>query len=222
LDHGKSNNCQRLQQTLQLTPTKDDKEQKDRPIRQPHEFGGLDALLRPVGGREFTIRYTKESVRKTAVQISRNLHQYFAADTAVLHDSKSDASSHGYSISISAGECGTPPCGDDSDFPIQISPDSGRLRIRNSKGQWARPGGSSTKLGAIFLRPTREQGLELAIWGETEGLLEQATRLMPMMTGTGQPDFIIVREDSRWRGVDGTYLGFFDAWWNVSRSSVLG
>jgi hypothetical protein len=167
------------------------------------------------------IRYVDASYRKTAIQISRNLHQYFSADTSVLYD-PTIGTSHGHFITINSGECDISPCTSDVDFPIQISTDSGRLRIRNSNGQWARPGGSSAKLGAIFLRPTKQFGPELVIWGETEKLLEQASRLVPMITGAGQPDFIIVRDDSRWRGVDGTYLGFFDAWWNVSKASVLG
>ena len=139
----------------------------------------------------------------------------------MVHDPSLDGSP-GYSIIISSGDCGTIPGTDDIDFPIQISPESGRLRIRNSNGQWARPGGSSTKLGAIYVKPSAEHGLQLNIWGETERLFEQAARLVPMIPGTGQPDFIIVRDDSRWRGVDGTYLGFFDAWWNVAKLSAVG
>lgn len=193
---------------------------EDRPIRQPREFGGLDALLRMSSGDEHTIKFSHKEVSRVALQISRNLHQYFAADTA-LEYSPNQNMDVGYSIKIIAGECYEETCADDVDFPIQIPIETGKLRIRDSDGLWIRPGGSSTRLGAIYLRPSKAYGLELVIWGETIAMLEQAARLVPMITGTGQPDFVIVREDARWRGVDGSYLGFFDAWWNVSKSSIV-
>jgi hypothetical protein len=194
-------------------------------IRSPLQFGGLEAILRMTTGKPFHIRYSNKKLRKLAVQISRNLYQYYGADTAVVHETEEGENTGGYLISIAVGVDDKSHRADNakqSSFPIQISPETGRLRIRDAHGRWARPGGSSVKLGAIYLRPSLEDEQELVIWGESLAMIEQAARLVPMITGTGQPDFVIVREDAAWRGVDGTYLGFFDAWWNVTESSVLG
>lgn len=46
-------------------------------------------------------------------------------------------------------------------------------------------------------------------------MLSQVARLVPMMTGTGQPDYVIVDRSAAWRGVDGCVLGWFDGRWEV-------
>lgn len=76
-------------------------------------------------------------------------------------------------------------------------------------------------MAAVFLRPLPQDRLELVVWGASLDGVRQAARLVPMLTGTGQADFIIIGDDARWRGADAAYMGFFDAWWKVSRSSVL-
>jgi hypothetical protein len=171
-------------------------------------------------GDAFTIRYGNESELELAVQVSRNLYQYFAADSVIQAAGTKDER-RGNLITLAVGT--QLPSHAQEDFPIRISEVTGRLQIRDSDGNWETPGGSRTSMGAIFLRPgsNKRYGLELVVWGETPSMLEQAARLVPMLTGTGQPDFIILRDDAKWRGVDGTYLGFFNAWWQVSKSSVL-
>jgi hypothetical protein len=175
-------------------------------------------------GAPFQIKYHHESLFKLAVQISRNFYQYYGLDTKIVQD-ESGMHTKLYQISIQVGykdKTGRPGDVKSANFPIEISPVTGRLRIRDRHGHWVRPGGSSVKLGAIYLRPSEDYKAELVIWGESAAMAEQAARLVPMMTGTGQPHFIIVREDAAWRGVDGTYLGFFDISWNATESSVLG
>lgn len=46
-------------------------------------------------------------------------------------------------------------------------------------------------------------------------MLSQVARLVPLMTGTGQPDFVIADRSAGWRGVDGCVLGWFDGRWEV-------
>ena len=187
-----------------------------KPLRGTEQFGGLDAVLRTSDA--FTIQYGNESELELAVQVSRNLYQYFAADSVI----QTPGSKNGLRGSLITLAIGAQLAVQDG-FPIRVSAATGRLQIRDHDGYWGTPGGSRSKIGAIFLRPdvTERYGVELVVWGETPAMLEQAARLVPMLTGTGQPDFIILREDAKWKGVDGTYLGFFDAWWRVARSSVL-
>lgn len=77
-------------------------------------------------------------------------------------------------------------------------------------------------VGVVFLRPSQSEALEQLVWGSTLEDLAWAARLTPFQTGIGQPDFVILDRESRWKGVEGTSLGFFDAGWEISRSSVLG
>jgi hypothetical protein len=178
----------------------------------------LDAVLRT--GDAFTIRYGNASELELAVQVSRNFHQYFAADSVIQTPGSKDER-WGNVITLAVGAQLPTPA--QEGFPIRVLESTGRLQIRDHDGYWGTPGGSRSKIGAIFLRPDANEryGVELVVWGETTAMLEQAARLVPMLTGTGQPDFIILREDAKWKGVDGAYLGFFDAWWRVARSSVL-
>jgi hypothetical protein len=194
-----------------------------RVVRHPSQFGGLDAVLRTHD--HFSITYSEDTTFELTLQVSRNLHQYFAADSSILK-LKSNQSLYGIRspevgnrISISVGAAFPPSF--NAEFAIQRS-DTGRLIIRNADGFWETPGGSRAPIGAIFLRPLDGQRLELVVWGTDLSMAQQAARLVPMMTGTGQPDFIILREEARWKGADKAWLGWFDEWWRVTRSSVLG
>lgn len=81
---------------------------------------------------------------------------------------------------------------------------------------------NDTDAGAIFVRPLKDSQLELVVWGKSFNGLAQAVRLTPLTTGIGVPDFVILDGESRWKGVEGASLGFFDAFWNISPSSILG
>ena len=75
---------------------------------------------------------------------------------------------------------------------------------------------------AIFVRPLGTGKLELVIWGADDERTWQAARLMPTLTGVGQPDFVVLSESCKWKGVDGVVaMGFFGHNWNVTRSSYL-
>lgn len=77
-------------------------------------------------------------------------------------------------------------------------------------------------LGAAFLRPLPDERLELVIWGYDDTGLRQAARLVPMLTGVGQPDFIVVSRRCGWKGASGVLaMGLFDYAWKVSKASFL-
>lgn len=43
-----------------------------------------------------------------------------------------------------------------------------------------------------------------------------------MMPASGQPNFVVVDDGMLLRGMEGVRaIGFFDAWWDVTRSSLL-
>lgn len=105
-------------------------------------------------------------------------------------------------------------------FPIQVTSQEG-ITIRDSQG-WTRRYSADDELGAIFLRPMRDERLEMVVWGMNAKALSLAARLVPMMTGVGQPDFILTSKSSRWKGVDGVVaMGFFDHLWNVTQTSFF-
>lgn len=77
-------------------------------------------------------------------------------------------------------------------------------------------------LGAIFLRPLHEDRLELVIWGFDELGLRQAARLFPILTGTGQPDFVVLGRSCAWEGAAGVLaMGNFNNFWKVSDASFV-
>jgi len=106
-----------------------------------------------------------------------------------------------------------------SDFPIQIL--DSRLLVRGPNGRLEEYGAGDGDLGVVFVRPLKSGSLELVVWGRSSHGLAQAARLTPLTTGIGQPDFVILEGSSKWKGVEGTSLGFFDAHWNITSSSVM-
>jgi len=107
-----------------------------------------------------------------------------------------------------------------SGFPIRVTP-PGELTIRDGNGK-AKRYSAEDGLAAIFLRPMEDERLEIVVWGVNEEDLALAARLMPMMTGVGQPDFIILSKRARLKGVDGvTAMGFFGHMWNVTQTSFF-
>lgn len=78
-------------------------------------------------------------------------------------------------------------------------------------------------MGVIFLRPLEDEKLELVVWGSDIEGLEQAARLVPTLTGVGQPDFLVLSESCRWKGHAGLYAAcFFDHSWRISPGSYIG
>ena len=104
--------------------------------------------------------------------------------------------------------------------PIELKESLG-INVRDSTG-YIRSYPLEAGLGAIFLTPMTGQKLELVIWGFDEIGLCNAARLVPMLTGVGQPDFILVSKASAWKGAAGVLaMGLFDHDWNVSPASFV-
>lgn len=187
-------------------------------FRSRTQLGGVDAILRSKG--HFRIVYHKDETLHTALQISRNLFQYFSADAEIVsgnHMPKNNFT--GNSIILATGP--HLPQNHVIDFPIQTS-NTSHVLIRRRNEKLRRWGSSEDGQAAIFVRPSESEALELVVWGQTIEDLDHAARLTPLMTGIGQPDFVILDKSSKWKGVDGCSLGFFDAYWEISPSSVLG
>lgn len=153
-----------------------------------------------------------------ALQISRNLFQYFAADAEIVSSETLPLSFQGNVITLALGP--SLPDSPHKDHPISVGPDQA-ITVRDSF-DFLRKYQFEKGLGAAFLRSLPDERLELVIWGYDEAGLRQAARLVPMLTGVGQPDFIVVSRECRWKGADGVLaMGFFDYAWKVSKASFV-
>lgn len=154
-----------------------------------------------------------------ALQISRNLYQYFQADATIISKDDTDAGlPKGNVITIVEGI--DLPQDFNDNFPIQISA-SGDLTISDYDERiWTYR--ASCIHGAVFLKPLDGEALNLVVWGMDTSSVSQAARLVPTLTGVGQPDFVVLRKECKWRGLDGVAAaGFFDCSWKVSKTSFL-
>ncbi|KAH7089554.1 hypothetical protein FB567DRAFT_590365 [Paraphoma chrysanthemicola] len=184
--------------------------------RRGRQLGSMTAILRTQG--PFIIQHAGSTNTTTlALQISRNLHQYFQAD-ASIHSSFSDPAimnATGNIITLAVSATDIEPL---SDFPISIR--TAGLSVTDHRNRVQEYGDAVR--GAAFLRPAGGDRLELVIWGVDDEGLRQAARIVPMLTGVGQPDFIVFGESAKWRGIEGALaMGFFDSDWKVTASSVV-
>jgi hypothetical protein len=191
----------------------------DRPDeRYSHQLGGMDAILRSKGTFSIVLHSLSEGMEHTALQISRNLCQYYAADTDITRHYKTALNTTGNIISIAIGE--DLPSGVLPDHPIALGSSSISIQVGDRTYEWSNEQNSG--LAALFLRPLAGKRLELVVWGVDEMALQTSARPMPMLTGGGQPDFVITQQTMMWKGIEGTLaLGFFDRDWNVSQNSYL-
>lgn len=176
----------------------------------------MTAILRTRG--PFIVRHQGNQTAHVALQVSRNLHQYFSADSVIVSEASwgDSTSGTGNVISVAIGEA---PPSLRPDFPVQV--EAAGVSVRDSRGRLHELN-EGARLGAAFLRPLEDERLELVLWGSDDLGLSLAARLTPMLTGVGQPDFVVLGESARWRGVEGAVaLGFFDHEWAVTPSSVV-
>jgi predicted esterase len=184
--------------------------------RRGRQLGSMPAILRTHG--PFIIQQQGSATAShIALQVSRNLHQYFQADTIIAsRKSSSGISNHKGNIitlAIGSGLESSQP-----DFPIQVSQHG--VSIRDYKGRDHQYHDEAR--AAAFLRPLDGERLELVLWGADHRGLQQALRVVPMLTGVGQPDFVVFSEAAKWSGVEGTLaMGFLDWKWEVTPSSVV-
>jgi len=170
------------------------------------QYGGMDNILRTQG--RFCI-LADDASRKIALQISRNLCQYFYADTEIrsLNDT-SAMQGCGNRINVfqrssldltSTRSDSVPRTGNDKPM-LSIMDHDGNVYTYDSKNG----------LGAVYLHDTGSGDLELDVWGSDARGLEIAARLVPMLTGVGQPDFVIADKTMLEQGAGGVLaMGFF-------------
>jgi hypothetical protein len=159
-----------------------------------------------------------ENTFDIALQISRNLYQYYHADSAIISCCTQDVIQGGNIITLAVGK--DPPVGELETFPINILPTGIEVRMGEYSRTKVIP--MEAGLGAIFLRPRENERLELVVWGSDESGLRQAARLVPTLTGVGQADFVILSKRAAWQGHAGALaMGFFDFEWRISERSFV-
>jgi predicted esterase len=186
--------------------------------RYGHQRGTLDAIMQTTGPLQL-IPFS-DSLLSLATQTSRNMLQYYGADSEILCGSEYSQAIYqgGNVITFALG--GEVPGAVLENFPVYVEPDCICLRRRNQPRITAIP--FAPGLGALFLRPLIGERLELVVWGFDEVGIRQAARLIPTLTGVGQPDFTILDNKARWQGHAGSIaLGFFDYEWNISSASYV-
>ena len=115
---------------------------------------------------------------EVALQVSRNLYQYFRADSEITTSREDMKMRDGNIITIASGhrlaQSVLPS------YPITIFPEEG-IRIRTALGE-VRSYAFCSGLGLICLRPLPNERLEAVVWGFDESGLRRAARLLPMIT----------------------------------------
>lgn len=185
--------------------------------RSGRQRGALESILRSAG--PFQLVYSSEESLSTTTQASRNLYQYYGADSSILPWLEYSNAVKGESniIIFASGKTTLPAR--IPHFPIVLEDD--RLLLTGYNGRVTSipfaPG-----LGGVWLRPLPNERLELVVWGCDITGLRQAARLVPTLTGAGQPDFVIFDASARWKGHGGAVaMGFFDYEWRISAGSYL-
>jgi len=186
-------------------------------MRYGRQRGSVAAILRTRSA--FRIQVCSDGVFQTALQVSRNLMQYYGADAEIVTpEYPSEAKKGGNVITLLTGKAVPPALVDN--FPVQIS--AGGIEMRRPYTEVVRRIPSQPGLGTAFLRPLPDENLEMVLWGHDEVGLQQAVRMVPTLTGAGQPDFIVLGNDARWKGHAGVLaMGFFDHDWQISQASYM-
>lgn len=178
----------------------------------------MDAVLRTSNGFEVARSSRSVIIDKIALQISRNLCQYFGADTEVVDKPVTYTPQYSNLIRIAVGR--DLPASSALDFPVRNGGPGG-IAILGADGL-TRVYDYQAGLGAILLRPLGEDQVELLVWGADEEGLDIAARLVPMLTGVGQPDFVVADRKMLWGGAGEVLaMGYFDHLWNVTSESYL-
>lgn len=163
------------------------------------------------------MHFSDSETSKVCVQITRNLFQYFRTDAEII-ETGGIHSEAGNVICVEIGPVAS--LSSLSSFPISIENCKG-LSVRDPRGE-RKLYEFEEGLGAIFLSPLPDERLELKIWGFDQHGLEQAARLLPTLTGVGQPEFIVIGKRCGWEGAAGVFaMGSFDSSWSISDGSFL-
>lgn len=185
--------------------------------RSGRQRGALESILRTAGS--FQLIYGSTETLSIAIQTSRNLYQYYGADSNILpwseYPNLVDAKSN--IMMFVLGMINLPSRV--PHFPIVL--EDGRVTLTAGNGRVTSIPFASG-LGGVWLRPLPNERLELVVWGVDDIGLKHAARLVPVLTGVGQPDFVILDASARWKGHGGAAaMGFFDHDWKISHGSYL-
>lgn len=187
--------------------------------------GGLDALLRTKKPLSFWTATDAPFERHIALQLSRNFHQYFDLDGDIsnqyapgktnvkimtggritIPQVSADSASVGVIQQVTAAAQQMLSAGttDDGHAQIEVLDHERQQHIFSSK---------DGPIGGIFLTPSPDPLIpaELVIWGSDHRGLAMAARLAPMLPGVGQPDFVVIGQESLVKGAGGVLaMGFF-------------
>lgn len=191
-------------------------ESYDAQWRFPRQWGAMDAILRTRGA--FSIVEHTTGVRNIAVQISRNLCQYYNADTDITSNYTLALSRAGNVVSVAVGS--DLPQVTDAGYAITV--DGKGLTVVYDSGAYRFNADNNPGLATVFLRPLPDEKLELVVWGADVPALSTALRLVPTLTGSGVPNFVVADHQMLRKGVDAVLaMGFFDAFWNVGKLNYL-
>lgn len=176
----------------------------------------MDAVLRTQSTLQIVRTARTSAIDRIALQISRNFCQYFGADTEIVDRSDNHVPNYSNTVRVAIGL--DVPDSPSHHFPIRIIR-PGVIIVRGSDGL-SRTYTSTRGLGAIFLQPLKNEQVELVVWGADEDGLDLAARLVPMLTGVGQADFVVA-DKSMLQGGAGEVLamGYFDHQWNTTGDS---
>lgn len=107
----------------------------------------------------------------------------------------------------------------ESHLPIRIIDEDVQLSDRNGHFYFYR---WVAGVAVLFLSPLPDARLELKICGWDANALRRAITLFPLLTGTGQPEFIILHGSCAWRGAAGALaMGSLTNSWKASEGSLL-
>ena len=184
--------------------------------RHPHQWGAMDAILRTRGA--FSIVEHSTGVRNVAAEISRNLCQYYNADTDITSNYTLALSRPGNVVSIAVGS----DLPQSSDFEAAIQVDGEGLIVVRDNTAYRFDADDASGLFTVFLRPLPAEKLELVVWAADVSALSTAARLVPTLTGSGQPNFVVADHRMLRNGIDAVLaMGFFDAFWNIGPLNYL-
>ncbi|KAF3918867.1 hypothetical protein ABW20_dc0102959 [Dactylellina cionopaga] len=186
------------------------------------QLGGLQAILNTKSIINILTQGSCELSRdyhKKAIEISRNLFQYYSADTEIGPSENLGGIEDGNIVIVGKFDKSYLPVELQATFPISQAED-GSITIRLQNGEIFLIA-NQPAIGMIFIFPLggRER-VGVLVWGSDTAGLRRAARLFPIRTGVCQPDFIILGPESGWKGAAGALaLGLFDSHWQIQASS---
>ena len=185
--------------------------------RSKRQLGPLSSMLRSKGHFIISLQVISPVCTAIASQIARNLYQYFLADCEIVWNVTDFDGFQGNVISAAIGRY----CTYLKQRTRGIKFGDSQILIQRHDGR-EKGFNFEEGLGVIFLNPLPNDRLETIVWGLDELGLRMAARLFPMLTGVGQPEFIVVRKRCGWEGAAGALaMGSFTNSWRASEGSFI-